>query len=118
MTEPEAARCTQCRFDYRPSPPRSGRNCFARYGTDLRGLRPRTGLGIASVFGDMLVLNGTTMEEVEKYHLATLKIVIPRVNDLAEQQEQRHQEKTRRKDYKRTRHRAAVREVSSRLRFD
>ena len=74
--------------------------------------------GIASVYGNTLVLDGTTMEEVEKYHLDTLKIVIPSVNELVEEQERRQQEKVRRKCENTARHRAVVREVSARLRFE
>ena len=74
--------------------------------------------GIARVFGDTLVLDGSTMEEVEKYHLDTLKIVIPRVNELAEEQERRHQQEIHREGQEMARHRAAVREVSKRLQFD
>lgn len=74
--------------------------------------------GIASVFGDTLVLDGTTMEEVENYHLDTLKIVIRRVNELAEEQERRRHEKIGREDQDAARHREAVHAVSKRLRFD
>ena len=74
--------------------------------------------GIASVYGDTLVLDGTTMEEVENCHLDTLKIVIPRVNELAEEQEQLREEEIRREDHETARHRGAVREVSKRLQFD
>jgi hypothetical protein len=74
--------------------------------------------GIASVYGDTLVLDGTTMEEAENYHLDTLKIVIPRVNELAEEQEQRRQGKVRRETKETASHRATVHEVAKRLRFE
>jgi hypothetical protein len=36
--------------------------------------------GIASVQGDRIVLDGTTLDELQHYHLATLKLVIERAN--------------------------------------
>ena len=36
--------------------------------------------GILRVSGDRLVLDGTTIEEVERYHAATLKVVLEEVN--------------------------------------
>jgi hypothetical protein len=37
--------------------------------------------GIASVQGDRIVLDGTTIEELERYHLATLKMVVGLLNE-------------------------------------
>jgi TIR domain len=37
--------------------------------------------GIASVQGDRIVLDGTTIEELERYHLTTLKIVVKLLNE-------------------------------------
>lgn len=74
--------------------------------------------GIASVSGDRIVLNGTTMEEVEKYHLQTLKVVIKATNEdtgkaLSQVAEQ---EKRRQEQFKA--HRSRVSEISARLDFD
>ncbi len=38
--------------------------------------------GIGRVVGDRIILDGTTMEEIEQYHGATLRIVVDRVNAL------------------------------------
>jgi len=45
--------------------------------------------GIASVDGDRFILDGTTVEEVEKYHAETLKLVVTRANELTQQAEER-----------------------------
>ncbi len=37
--------------------------------------------GIASVQGDKVVLNGTTLDEVERYHLPVLKAAVARANE-------------------------------------
>ena len=38
--------------------------------------------GIASVVGDRIILDGTTVEEIEKHHRDTLTVVVERVNNL------------------------------------
>ena len=38
--------------------------------------------GIASAVGDRIILDGTTVEEIEEYHRDTLKAVVERVNQL------------------------------------
>ncbi len=43
--------------------------------------------GIARVVGDRVILDGTTIEEVEKYHRDTLVLVIERVNQLIAERE-------------------------------
>ncbi len=37
--------------------------------------------GIASVQGDRIVLDGTTIDELERYHLKTLKLVVRQLNE-------------------------------------
>jgi len=50
--------------------------------------------GIASVEGDKVVLNGTTIEEVERYHKKTLKIAVDMANiALAEIEQVRNRER-------------------------
>ena len=39
--------------------------------------------GIAHVIGDQIILDGTTLEEVEQHHKDTLKLVVEQVNDRA-----------------------------------
>jgi TIR domain len=74
--------------------------------------------GIASVSGDRIVLNGTTMDEVERYHAETLRLVVEVTNKdrraLVEQQD--HQRET---EIARTaEHQRSVGEITERLRFD
>jgi hypothetical protein len=74
--------------------------------------------GIARVEGDRIILDGTTIEEVERYHLKTLKLAIDRANELtvqwARSEEQR--EKAHSEQQERLRHH--VKEVAKRLKFD
>lgn len=74
--------------------------------------------GIASVSGGRIVLAGTTMDEVEKYHVETLRLVVDVTNRdrlaLAEQQDrEREAEMARVADHERS-----VDEIAERLRFD
>jgi hypothetical protein len=47
--------------------------------------RPR----IATVRGDRIVLDGTTIEEVERYHFDTLKLAVAEANRIAGQEKER-----------------------------
>lgn len=74
--------------------------------------------GVARVLGDRIILDGTTVEEVEKYHRDTLKLVVERVNnDVAE-----YEAEQRRADEQRTEqlrlHEEEVREAAKRISFD
>lgn len=74
--------------------------------------------GIASVSGDRIVLNGTTMAEVERYHVETLRLVVEATNRdrraLAEQQDRECEAENALV----TDHERSVDEIAKRLRFD
>jgi hypothetical protein len=74
--------------------------------------------GIASLSGDKIYLDGTTMEEVEQYHRDTLKLAIQETNrETAEHEAQQRAAATRARE-QREEHERAVREAAQRLRFD
>lgn len=74
--------------------------------------------GIASVSADRIVLDGTTMDEVERYHVETLRLVVDATNRdrqaLAEQQDREREAEIARV----ANHERSVGEISERLRFD
>lgn len=74
--------------------------------------------GIARVEGNRIVLDGTTIEEVERYHLKTLKLAVERANELTAQwwRSREGQEKIR--SDQQAEHRHHVKEVARRLKFD
>lgn len=74
--------------------------------------------GIASVSGDRIILDGTTMEEVERYHAATLRKVIPEVNKRVAEQEAAERAKRERAEDDRRAHDESVREAAKRIKFD
>lgn len=74
--------------------------------------------GNASISGDRIVLTGTTMDEVEKYHVETLRLVIEATNRdrlaLAQRQERERQAEIARSEE----HQKSVDEIAQRLKFD
>lgn len=74
--------------------------------------------GIGSVQGDTIVLDGTTMYELETVHLNMLRAVMDKTNDEAAEFERRQHEAHRREKEQQASHQANIRDVSRRLRFD
>jgi len=74
--------------------------------------------GIARVTGDRIILDGTTIEEVERYHRDTLKFVIERVNELAAQSEEAKRLRAEEEKRRQEAHRANVEDIANRLKFD
>jgi hypothetical protein len=73
--------------------------------------------GIGSIQGDTIVLDGTTMEELEQHHVRTLRLVVDDLNKRyaeAETQERARQAAQRRFDKS---HRATVDDIADRLNF-
>jgi len=74
--------------------------------------------GIASVIGDRIILDGTTIEEVEKYHQATLKEVVELVNKLAENYEKDLRRREEDGEASEQKHRKNVQDISKNIKFD
>jgi hypothetical protein len=74
--------------------------------------------GIASIAGDKVILDGTTIEEVEKYHARTIRLVVDRVNTDAAVIEEQEGERRKAQEIERLRHRDHVQEVSDRIQFE
>lgn len=74
--------------------------------------------GIASVFGDRIILDGTTMEEIERYHFATLKLAVAAAN--ADRKQAAEQEVAARKTALEAAeaHRTTNADIASRLKFE
>jgi TIR domain len=74
--------------------------------------------GIASISGDAVILDGTTMEELERYHVETLRHVLDKVNQDVATHESQERARAEREERQRGEHEEAVRQVASRLKFD
>ena len=73
--------------------------------------------GIARISGDRIILNGTTMDEVERYHAETLKLVLQKTNEEA-REEVRERLLAAQKRESELEHRDSVREISKQLKFN
>lgn len=74
--------------------------------------------GIARVHSDRLVLDGTTIEEVEKYHRDTLILCVERANELIAESEAKRTRFDQARNRQAQEHRKKVDDVSRRLNFD
>jgi sRNA-binding protein len=74
--------------------------------------------GIASVSGDSIILDGTTMEELECYHIETLRHVLAKVNNDMAAHEREERARAEREAEAMRRHEKSVKEVAGRLKFD
>ncbi len=71
--------------------------------------------GIAKVLGDKIILNGTTMKEIEDYHLDTLELVINKVNEISLDQQLHQQKQAEELARQQEDHTAAVTTISQRI---
>lgn len=74
--------------------------------------------GIASVSGDRIVLNGTTIEEVQKYHRETLILCVNETNRIIAEREEQVQRVEEERKRLSDEHRNRVRDLSNKIRFD
>lgn len=74
--------------------------------------------GIAKVSGDRVILDGTTIEEVEEYHRDTLLVVLNRVNQLIADHEDRKRREAEIALQQRQQHESSVSNVANKIKFD
>ena len=74
--------------------------------------------GIAKVIGSRIVLDGTTIEEVEKCHQETLKIAVELANKQAEDHEKESHRRQEEKEALQQKHRNKVQNISKKINFD
>ena len=71
--------------------------------------------GILRVAGDRILLDGTTVEEVERYHAKTLGLVLNEVNQSSAEHQAREDAEAARKEEEESAHRNNVRDVTRRI---
>jgi hypothetical protein len=74
--------------------------------------------GIASVSGDTVILDGTTMEELERYHITTLRGVLDKVNADIAAHERQERARAERETEAARQHEESVTEIANRLKFE
>ncbi len=74
--------------------------------------------GIASTYGNKIVLDGTTLEEVEKYHKETLKLAVDVANQKLEQINLQKQQQAEQERIEREKHKKNIKDIGGRISFD
>lgn len=74
--------------------------------------------GIASVYGATVTLNGTTIDEVERYHRDTLQLAIAETNRQYRELRREQDLRRSREDALREEHRKRIEDATKRIRFD
>jgi hypothetical protein len=74
--------------------------------------------GTASVSGSTLTLDGTTIDEVERYHRDTLQLAIAETNRQYREQQREQEQSRAREDALRQEHRKRIEDASKRIKFD
>jgi hypothetical protein len=74
--------------------------------------------GICRVSGDTVVLDGTTMDELERYHLKTLRLALDVTNEPYAEYVRRMLDQERREREEKERHEREVDDIARRLRFE
>jgi hypothetical protein len=105
-------------FQFSRVPPYDWADLFVQNWNQPRRFTSMHRPGIAEVVGDRVILNGTTLDEVESYHHDTLKLALEETNKtyieyLARARQKLEQEKNRREEHERS-----VREKAKQIKFD
>lgn len=74
--------------------------------------------GIATTYGNKVILDGTTIEEVERYHKDTLKLAVEIANQQLEQINIRRQQQAERERIEKEKHNKNIEGIGRRINFD
>jgi hypothetical protein len=74
--------------------------------------------GIASVYGNKIVLDGTTIEEVEKYHKDTLKLAVEVANKGIKKIRMMNRQKEELEKKRKKEHRKKIEDISKKINFE
>lgn len=100
------------------TPPSGWAHLFIRHWDRPSHFTPLHRPGIARVTRDRILLEGTTVEEVEGTHLPTLKLAVNAANEGYRAALLREEQRARLKEEQRVRHRRNVDDVARRISFD
>jgi TIR domain len=74
--------------------------------------------GIAKIYGATVILDGTSIEEVERYHRDTLQLAVAETNKQYRDRRREQDERQAREKAAREQHHKNLRDVSKRIKFD
>ena len=105
-------------FELSDSPPAEWANAFVANWNSPPRYTSMHRPGIARLIGNRVVLDGTTMEEVEKYHKNTLSLVLSETNKAYREWLARREQQRRREEESSESHRKSVEDAAKRIKFD
>ncbi|MEI7834070.1 MAG: hypothetical protein WCJ56_12845 [bacterium] len=74
--------------------------------------------GIARVIGDQIILDGTTVEEIEKYHKETLLLAVNEANHITAEYEQKQHQMQILEEARLQQEKKRIEDFAQRIRFD
>lgn len=74
--------------------------------------------GIARIQGDRVILDGTTIDEVERYHRDTLKLAVEKANEIEKKVETEQKMIEAQERLRIKKHEEEVRDAAKRIKFD
>ncbi len=74
--------------------------------------------GIASVYGNKIILDGTDIEEVEKYHKDTLKLAVEVANNTLKELKIRQKQQEEQERQRLEAHKNKLADINKRISFD
>lgn len=98
-------------------PPSEWAECFVTAWNNPTSYTSMHRSGIAQVTGNKIILDGTTMDEIEKYHHATLIAAVDRANNEYVTILERRRREAEREQAHEAEHRKNVEEAAKRLKF-
>lgn len=105
-------------FQLSARPPRAWAELFVHNWDKPPRWTTRHRPGIASVVGDKIILDGTTVEEVAEIHRETLKLALEVTNQQFVELENRRQAEVDQARKRKEEHERAVREAARKISFD
>ena len=105
-------------FELSTAPPAGWTTAFVEAWNHPQSYTTRHRPGIASVVGRKIILDGTTVEEVESHHKETLKAAVSQANLQVEQAQQAAARRLAETERREVEHRKQVADAAAKVKFD
>ncbi len=105
-------------FELSAAPPAGWPAAFVEAWNHPQSYTSRHRPGIASVVGRKIILDGTTVEEVESHHKETLIAAVSQANLQVEQAQQAAAQRRAETERRETEHRKQVEDTAAKVKFD
>jgi hypothetical protein len=108
----------QVPFELSSVPPAGWESAFVNAWDHPQSFTSRHRRGIASVSGKKILLDGTTLEEVQQYHKATLVDAVERANEYVADAQRVMAQRRLAKEQREADHRGRIDETAAKIKFD